>query len=218
MWKYLYPLRTSIPPLLLALLARESIGLVIISLPSVSSTSAASLSSARSESKVTRATANCSSRPLHLQPGISTPQIWNSSAGCKNWGGKKQQNKKYFSDPPPAPSTSAVWSQSCRGNRKKNYQNKAKESGKYIDESVEDAVHRRKTKKLLTLMQKSRRKAATEKSRENCALPCLPNRRFASDPTEEYLNSACRYCRINSLDAEERRKKLRKVTQNFWPL
>lgn len=100
MWKYPYPLSTSVPPLLLALLARGSIGLVISSLPSVSSTSAASLSSARSESKVTRATANCSSRPLHLLPGISTPQVWNSSAGCKIKNKKKITKQKIFLRPP----------------------------------------------------------------------------------------------------------------------
>lgn len=53
---------------------------------------------------------------------------------------------------PPAPSTSAVWSQSCRGKKEKkrkkiNYKNKAKELGKEADESVGDAVHRRKTNK-----------------------------------------------------------------------
>lgn len=53
---------------------------------------------------------------------------------------------------PPAPWTSAVWSQSCRGKRRKkgrekNYKNKAKELGKDADESVGDAVHRRKTNK-----------------------------------------------------------------------
>lgn len=147
---YLYPLSTSVPPLLLALLARGSIGLVISSLPSVSSTSAASLSSARSDSKVTRATANCSSRPLHFLPGISTPQVCNSSAGC-NENKNKTTKQKCFSDPQPrGPLRSGVKAAGGKGEKKgeeKNYKNKAKELGKDADESVGDAVHRRKTNK-----------------------------------------------------------------------
>lgn len=110
---------------------------------------------------------------------------------------------------PPVPSTSAVWSQSCRGKRrkkkKKNYKNKAKELGKDADESVGDAVHRRKTnKKRFTSITVNAEKygescnGKKKNSRENCALPCLPNRRFASDPTEGHSNAACRYCRVNS--------------------
>ena len=120
---YLYPRRTSAPPLLLALLARGSMALVISSLPSVSPTSAASLSSARSDSKLSRATANCSSRPLHLLPGISSLQVCNSSAEYRTKKKKKKNTgKKKKLLRPPEPSTSAVWSQSCRGKGKKTAQ------------------------------------------------------------------------------------------------
>lgn len=101
----LYPRSTSAPPLLLALLARGSTGLGTSSAPSVSPTSGASLSSARSDSKVTRATANCSSRPLHLLPGIlSTPQACNSRAGCsKKVKNEKNKNEKKNTSQTPRP-------------------------------------------------------------------------------------------------------------------